>query len=125
MSDTLTRSARTKRAERALGRIARIDAEVATLQERLDNRLTERRMLLAGLIADGEQVRSDVAEQVRTVQHAHALAVSGRTLTDDQVREVRRLHAAGVSQTALGRRFGISQPSIFKIVRHISYTDVT
>jgi len=125
MSTTTTSpSARTKRAERALARVAKIDAEVAALQERLDSRLTERRMLLAGLIADGEQVRSDVAQQVRTVAHANALAVTGRTLTDDQVREIRRLHAAGVSQTALGKRFGISQPSIYKIVRRQSYQDV-
>ena len=119
-----TVSARTKRAERALARIARIDAEVAALQERLDARLTERRMLLVNLIQDGESVRSDVAEQVRTVAQANAVAETGRPLTDDQVREIRRLHAQGISQTALGRRFGISQPSIFKIVRRISYVDV-
>jgi hypothetical protein len=122
---TLSPSARTKRAERALARVARIDAEVATLTERLDSRLTERRIILAGLIADGEQVRTDVAAQVRTVAHATALATTGRTLTDDQVREIRRLHAAGVSQTALGKRFGISQPSVFKIVRRVSYQDVS
>ena len=87
--------------------------------------LTERRVILAGLITDGEQLRSDVAEQVRTVAHANSLAVTGRTLTDDQVREIRRLHAQGVSQTALGKRFGISQPSVFKIVRRVSYQDVT
>ena len=121
---TPTRSARTKRAERALARVAKIDAEIAALTERLDNRLTERRLLLAGLIADGEQVRSDVAVQVRTVAVATNLATTGRTLTDDQVREIRRLHAQGVSQTALGKRFGISQPSVFKIVRRQSYQDV-
>jgi hypothetical protein len=121
---TLSPSARTKRAERALARIGRIDAEVATLTERIDNRLTERRALLAALIQDGESLRGEVAEQVRTVAHADAFAQTGRVLTDDQVREIRRLHATGVSQSALGRRFGISQPSIFKIVRRISYTDV-
>jgi len=122
---TLTPSARTRRAERALARIGRIDAEIATLQERLDARLTERRMLLLDLVQEGEHIRSDVAEQVRSVAHAEAFAQTGRVLTDDQVREIRRLHASGVSQSALGRRFGISQPSIFKIVRRISYTDVT
>jgi len=122
---TLTPSARTKRAERALARVARIDAEIATLQQRLDDRLSERRVLLLNLIEDGEAVRTDVAEQVRTVTHASALAATGRTLTDDQVREIRRLNAAGVSQTALAKRFGISQPSVFKIVRRRSYVDVT
>jgi hypothetical protein len=122
---TLTPSARSKRAERALARISKIDAEVAALTERIDNRLTERRQLLAALIQDGETLRGEVAEQVRAVAHADAFAQTGRVLTDDQVREIRRLHAAGISQSALGRRFGISQPSIFKIVRRLSYTDVT
>jgi len=121
---TLTPSARTRRAERALARVAKIDAEVAALTERIDNRLSERRTLLAGLIADGESLRGEVAEQVRTVAHADAFAQTGRVLTDDQVRQIRSLHAGGMSQSALGRRFGISQPSIFKIVRRISYTDV-
>jgi hypothetical protein len=58
------------------------------------------------------------------VAHADAFAQTGRVLTDDQVRQIRALHAGGMSQSALGRRFGISQPSIFKIVRRISYTDV-
>jgi uncharacterized protein YjhX (UPF0386 family) len=82
-------------------------------------------MLLLDLIQEGEHIRTDVAEQVRSVAHAEAFAQTGRVLTDDQVREIRKLHASGVSQSALGRRFGISQPSIFKIVRRISYTDVT
>jgi hypothetical protein len=125
MTTTLTPSARTRRAERSLARIGRIDAEIASLQERLDARLTERRMLLLDLIQEGEHIRTDVAEQVRSVAHAEAFAQTGRVLTDDQVREIRKLHASGVSQSALGRRFGISQPSIFKIVRRISYTDVT
>jgi hypothetical protein len=124
MPTTLTPSARTRRAERALARVARIDAEITALQEKLDDRLTERRTLLLTLIEDGEAVRSDVAEQVRTVTHANAMAATGRTLTDDQVREIRRLNAAGVSQTALAKRFGISQPSVFKIVRRRSYVDV-
>jgi hypothetical protein len=122
---TITPSARSKRAERALARIGKIDAEVAALTERIDTRLTERRALLAALIQDGESLRGEVAEQVRAVAHADAFAQTGRLLTDDQVREIRRLHGQGVSQSALGRRFGLSQPSIFKIVRHLSYTDVT
>lgn len=113
-----------KQAERALARVARLDAEIVTLHARLNAKLTERRMLLAGLVSDGEALRTDVAEQVRTVTHGHAMAATGRMLTDDQVREIRRLHAAGVSQTALGRRFGLSQPSIYKIVRRLSYQDV-
>lgn len=107
-----------------LDRVARIDADIASLRDRLDAKLTERRTLLTTLIIDGEALRADVADEVRTLAHASNVAATGRNLTDDQVREIRRLHAEGHSQSSLGRRFGLAQPSIYKIVRRRSYADV-
>jgi hypothetical protein len=107
-----------------LDRVARIDADIASLRARLDAKLTERRVLLATLIADGEAQRADVADEIRALTHANNVVATGRVLTDDQVREIRRLHAEGHSQSALGRRFGLAQPSIYKIVRRRSYADV-
>ena len=49
-----------KYTERTLAKIARIDTEVSTLVDRLDSKLNERRLLLAGLITDGESVRGEV-----------------------------------------------------------------
>lgn len=47
-----------------------------------------------------------------------------RRLTAAQVKEIRRRHAAGESQSALAREFGIKQPSIYAIVRRQSCKDV-
>jgi len=39
-------------------------------------------------------------------------------LTDDQVREIRKLYATSeYSQTELGKRFGVAQSIIYRIVR--------
>jgi sigma54-dependent transcription regulator len=113
-----------RHAERALAKVAKLDAEIGTLHDRLESKLIERRTLLAALIQDGEHLRGEVAEHVRSVTHAASIAATGRLLTDDQVREIRRLWAQGRSQSALGRQFGLSQPSIYKIVRGLSYQDV-
>ena len=47
-----------------------------------------------------------------------------RALTDDQVREVRRRNAAGETQYALSKEFGISQPSLRACIRRETYRDV-
>jgi hypothetical protein len=46
-------------------------------------------------------------------------------LTDDQVREMRRLYAAGVRQTQLCKQFGMSHPVVSTIVRRKVWTHVT
>lgn len=107
-----------------LDRIARIDADVSILRERLDAKLAERRLLLAGLIADGESLRVELDEETRVLQHAVSIATNGRALTDDQVRTIRRLYKEGVSQAELARRYGIAQPSVHKIIHRRSYADV-
>ena len=107
-----------------IAKVARLDADIASLRVRLDAKLDERQKLLSTLLAQGQAIKTAVAQQVHTVVHANTLATTGRNLTEDQVREIRRLHASGVSQTALGKRYGLSQPSIYKIVRRQSYQDV-
>ena len=109
---------------RSITKLARLDADIASLRDRLNVKLSERRSLLDSLIADGEAVRSEVTETVQTIVRAVTLADTGRRLTVDQVREIRRLWSNGVSQTAIAKRFGLSQPTIYKIVRRQSYQDV-
>jgi len=109
---------------RTLAKLAKLEGDIVALKGRLDAKLSERQALLATLTAQGQALQSNVAAQVATITQANTLATTGRNLTDDQVREIRRLFAGGMSQSALGRRFGISQPSIFKIVRRQSYQDV-
>lgn len=107
-----------------LAKLARIDADIASLRDRLNARIDERQALLANLVAEGQNLKANVAAQVQAATRASVLASTGRLLTDEQVREIRRLHAAGMSQAAIGRKVGLSQPSIYKIVRHQSYQDV-
>ena len=47
-----------------------------------------------------------------------------RRLTPEQAQEIRRRHAAGESQSALGRRYGISQAAIWQIIERVSYREV-
>lgn len=47
-----------------------------------------------------------------------------RRLTPEQAQEIRRRHAAGESQSALGRRYGISQAAIWLIIERVSYREV-
>lgn len=110
--------------DRKLAKVARLDADIASLRDRLDVKLTERRTLLAALINEGETLRGDIADQVRVITHATTLAATGRLLTEDQVREIRKLHKSGVSQGEIARRYSLSQPTIFKIVRRQTYADV-
>lgn len=46
-------------------------------------------------------------------------------MTDDQVREIRRLLSAGTSQYVIAERYGVHQGSISNIARGITYRDVT
>ena len=52
-------------------------------------------------------------------------ANGGRGLTDEQVREIRRLYASGVKQKDLVVMFGVTQPAISQIVNRKSHKHVT
>lgn len=45
-------------------------------------------------------------------------------LDADKVREIRRLHAAGFSQNAIARKYGVSQPTIGQIVNGSTWRNV-
>jgi DNA-binding NarL/FixJ family response regulator len=109
---------------RTLTKLAKLEDDIVALKGRIDAKLNERQLLLASLAAQGTALQNNVAAQVAVLTQANTLATTGRNLTDDQVRDIRRLFAGGMSQSAIARKYGLSQPSIFKIVRRQSYQDV-
>ena len=106
-----------------IARLQRLDNEVKSLQERLNAKLDARRELLELLVQEGEAQRQSVDEQV-TFNQAVNFVNTGRMLSDEQVRDIRKANKAGESQGSLARRYGIAQPNIFKIVHNQSYRDV-
>jgi len=45
-------------------------------------------------------------------------------LTEDTVRKIRHLHAAGKSQASIAKQFGVSQPAIGQIVQRATWRHV-
>jgi hypothetical protein len=48
----------------------------------------------------------------------------GRSLTDDQVREIRRRHAGGEAQGTLAREFGLDKAAMSRLIRRETYRTV-
>ena len=112
-----------KHTDAALAKVARLDGDIAALRARLEAKLDERQTLLNDLLADGEAIRMAISAE--PIAPLVAVSNSTRTLAEDQVREIRALHASGtLSQGAIARRFGLSQPSVNAIVNRRSYKDV-
>ena len=107
-----------------LTKVAKLDAEISALRERLDAKLNDRQALLSLAIAQGEQTRGEIRSDVQSLSQATHFVQHGRIFTDEQVREIRTLNASGVSQCELARRYGLSQPTIYRIVHRLSYKDV-
>lgn len=57
--------------------------------------------------------------------HAKGEAVGGSKLKEEQVREIRSLHASGHSSHLLGERFGVSRQNIEHVVNHVTWKHVT
>ena len=114
-------------AAKFLTRLERLDNEVRALQERLNAKLDARRQLLHDMIEDGEVQRQDAAERVAVNQTVRAVNFinTGRMLSDEQIKAIRKAYKAGASQGELARQYGIAQPNIFKIVHRQSYKDVS
>jgi HNH endonuclease len=55
-------------------------------------------------------------DKVEKGRHVRGMTAPRAKLTDDQVREIRRLSAAGRSRASLGREYGIGNASVSKIV---------
>ena len=65
---------------------------------------------------DQRQMRQEIMQRVR--YEPVGVANGNAKLTDDDVREIRfRYAAGGVSQSALGQEYGVTQPMIGYIVR--------
>jgi hypothetical protein len=47
-----------------------------------------------------------------------------RRLTDEQVKEVVRLHDAGLGAMKIGKKYGVSKPTIQRILRGTRYKSV-
>jgi HNH endonuclease len=45
-------------------------------------------------------------------------------LTDDQIRQIRALYGTGPSQEELGRRFGVCQGQISRVVRRVHWSHI-
>ena len=109
---------------KTLARLARIDSDIESLRARLEVKLGEREAILAELIAEGEAIRMAISPEPVAPAAENLRIASLPRLTEDQVREIRALYKTGLSQGAIARRFGLSQPSVHAIVRRRSYKDV-
>lgn len=56
------------------------------------------------------------AEQARNKRHPQGEKCGKNKLTENDVREIRRLAASGQSKASIGRRFGVTDSSIFHII---------
>jgi DNA-binding transcriptional regulator YiaG len=56
--------------------------------------------------------------------HRSQPVVTERSLTDEQVREIRRQVLAGVSQCEMARRLGVARGTVNKIVARKRYAEV-
>jgi hypothetical protein len=76
--------------------------------------------LFLGTSADNT---NDMKSKGNSWQH-RGIANRSARLTEQQVREIRRLHAAGVKQAEISRQFSMSPMSISQIVRRLQWTHV-
>jgi uncharacterized protein YerC len=106
-----------------LAKLNRLDDAIAILRDKLNGKLDERRALLDQMILDGETIRAEANDKL-TLDQATNLMTTGRVFTPAQVREIRKAHKNGESQHSIGQRYGVSQPTIHRIVYGLSYRDV-
>jgi hypothetical protein len=76
--------------------------------------------LFLGTAADNNADRDGKGRHVALHGSRHGSA----KLTEDAVREMRRLHSAGVSCQALAARFGVDRTNVWLIVRHKAWRHV-
>ena len=64
------------------------------------------------------------ADRNRKGRQARGERMGAAKLTDNKVREARRLHAAGETYHALGQRFGVDRKAIERAVKGLSWSHV-
>jgi len=74
--------------------------------------------LFIGTIADNN------ADMVEKGRQAKGESLPQSKVTEQDVRDIRRLYEEGWSQGALGRRYDITQPTVYDIVHRISWKHV-
>ena len=95
-----------------------VDHLFGTIWTRPDLDVPERRLLTIGVLAALGQ------KALLEVQFRSALATG--ELTEDQVRDVRRLYAEGkFSQLRLAEMFPINQANISKLIRRVAWAHVS
>ena len=72
---------------------------------------------------DGHYSREN-AEFVDEKEHRRITGLEKRKLTDNQVREARALHKCGMSTHKIARNMPVSQRTIWKVCKGVSYRDV-
>lgn len=78
--------------------------------------------LLLGTVADNNRDRDERGRHVALKGEANGTS----KLTDEKVRQIRRLAARGImSQKAIGERFGVSQRAVWSILAGKSWTHVS
>jgi hypothetical protein len=121
--------------EGLLQRIAKIEGEIAVLTERVAAKQRERQAIIdeARVTLDGlTRTRPKVVDGVGRGNHDSRRGpqkgtpnYKQRSLTDDQVRELRTKWESGeFSQRELGEQYGLAQPVISSIVHRRTYQDV-
>lgn len=118
-----------------INRVARLEKDIAALNERIKAKQAEKQALLNEAQAVLDSLRPQPVPQPRgNGAHSYSGRRRGpakgtpntlhRSLTPAQVREIRKLAAQGTPQTFIGKKFGLSQPTVSTIVRRLTYADV-
>jgi DNA-binding NarL/FixJ family response regulator len=112
-----------------LGKVARIDRDIEALNEKIAAKQNEKLALLneAQAVLDALRPPSSKPKGYHGRRRGPAKGTPNmihRSLTPKQVREIRRMAAKGISQSAIGAKFELSQPTVSSIVRRLTYQDV-
>ena len=109
----------------SVAKLTRLDDQIDALRDRLNAKLDERKAVLDAMVSNGETIRAEASANGKmALSQANTFLETGRMFTNAQIREIRKAHAKGESQHSIGQRYGVSQPTIHRIIYRLSYRDV-